>query len=156
MSRSHLVAPTMALFALLCATTAQAQEKHLKRSDLPPAVQKTADEQSRGATIRGYSSEVEGGKLEYEVQLTVNGHSRDVSIAPDGSVLEVEEEVAQAALPAAVREGLTKLAGAGTITRVESITKQGALVAYEAHVRTGSKRSEVQVGPDGKPLAHEQ
>ncbi len=57
---------------------------------------------------------------------------------------------------AAVREGLTKLAGAGTMTRVESITKQGALVAYEAHVRTGSKRSEIQVGPDGRPLAHEQ
>jgi hypothetical protein len=156
MKRSDLIAPAILLFALLGTTEAAAQDKHLKRSDLPPAVQKTADEQSRGATVRGYASEVEGGKLEYEVQLTVNGHSRDVSIAPDGSVLEVEEEVAQSALPAVVREGLQKLAGAGTITRVESITKQGALVAYEAQVRTGEKRSEVQVGPDGRPLAHEQ
>jgi len=156
MKRSDLIAPAILLFALLGTTEAVAQEKHLKRSDLPPAVQKTADEQSRGATVRGYASEVEGGKLQYEVQLTVNGHSRDVSIAPDGSVLEVEEEVAQSSLPAVVREGLQKLAGAGTITRVESITKQGALVAYEAQVRTGEKRSEVQVGADGRPLAHEQ
>ena len=156
MKPCNWIARAMLLCAFLCATQAQAQEKRLKRSDLPPAVQRTVDEQSKGASIRGYSSEVEGGKLEYEVQLTVNGHSRDVSIAPDGTVLEVEEQVALAELPAAVREGLNKLTGAGTITRVESITKRGTLVAYEAQVRTGSKRSEIQVGPDGQPLAHEQ
>ncbi|HKV70141.1 MAG TPA: hypothetical protein VJN62_02795 [Gemmatimonadales bacterium] len=138
------------VLVLVGATTARAQEKRLTRAALPTAVQKTADEQSRGATIRGYSSEVENGQLEYEVAMTVGGHSRDVSIAPDGSVLEVEEEVALAALPAAVREGLQKKAG-GRITKVESITKHGTLVAYEAQVH-----SEVQVGPDGQPLAHEE
>jgi hypothetical protein len=29
------------------------------------------------------------------------------------------------------------------------------LVAYEAQVLTGGKKSEIQVGPDGAPLAHE-
>jgi hypothetical protein len=29
-------------------------------------------------------------------------------------------------------------------------------VAYEAQVMTGGKKSEVQVGPDGKPLNHEE
>jgi hypothetical protein len=121
---------------------------------LPAAVQRTVDEQSRGATIRGYGSETEDGKLQYEVEMTVNGHSRDVLIAPDGTLLEIEEQVTIDSLPAAVREGLKQQAGAGSITNVESITKHGTLVAYEAHVRTGTKRSEVQVGPDGKPLAH--
>lgn len=74
----------------------------------------------------------------------MRGHSRDVAIAPDGSVLEVEEQVALDSLPAAVQEGLHKNTGAGTITRVESITKHGTLVGYEAQVRTGGKRSEVQ------------
>jgi hypothetical protein len=132
------------------------QERQLKKSDLPPAVQRTADAQSQGATVRSYSSEMERGKLEYEVALTVNGRSRDVSIAPDGSLLEIEDEVALAELPAAVRAGLEAKAAAGTITKVESITKHGTLVAYEAQVRTGGKRSEIQVGPDGQPLAHEQ
>ena len=53
-----------------------------------------------------------------------------------------------------VKAGLLQLAGSGKITKVESLTKRGVLVAYEAQVRTGVKRSEVQVGPDGKPLAH--
>jgi hypothetical protein len=55
-----------------------------------------------------------------------------------------------------VREGLQQRAGTGKIGKVESLTKRGTLVAYEAHVLTGTKRSEVQVGPDGKPLAHEE
>jgi len=147
---------TIAALVLTCglAAAATAQDKKLKRSDLPPAVGKTADAQSAGATVRGYSSETEDGQLEYEVALTVNGHGKDVAIAPDGTVLEVEEEVALDSLPAAVRAGLTQAAGAGKIGKVESLTKKGVLVAYEAHVLTGTKRSEVQVGPDGKPLAH--
>jgi len=139
---------------LVLAISAAGQEKRLKKSDLPRAVQKAAEEQSKGATIRGYSSEVENGKLQYEVETTANGHSRDVTIAPDGAILEVEDQVELASLPAPVREGLHAMAGAGTITKVESITKQGKLVAYEAQVRKAGKRSEIQVGPDGKPLSH--
>jgi uncharacterized membrane protein YkoI len=143
---------------LTCAITAQAsaQERRLKRSDLPPAVQKTADEQSNGATVQSYSSETEGGQLEYEVAMTVHGHSRDVSIAADGTILVIEEQVALDSLPAPVRAGLQQRAGSGKIIKVELLTKRGAIVAYEAQVRTGTKRSEIQVGPDGKPLAHEE
>ncbi len=156
MTRISLLLCAMIALVFLWGTTARAQEKKLKKSDLPAAVQKTADEQTKGATIRGYSSETEGGELQFEVATTFNGHSRDVTIAPDGTVLEIEEEVALAELPAGVREGLEKQAGAGKITKVESLTKQGKLVAYEAQVRTGVKRSEVQVDPDGKPLEHEE
>jgi hypothetical protein len=135
---------------------ARAQEKHVKRSDLPAAVQQTVAAQSRGATIRGYTSEVEGGQQEYEVALTVHGRSRDVTIAPDGSVIEVEDQVTLQSLPTEVRDSLVKKAGKGRITKVESLTKQGTLVAYEAQVRTGKQRSEIQVGPHGATLAHEQ
>jgi uncharacterized membrane protein YkoI len=132
----------------------RAQEKKLQRSELPPAVQKTVDEQSKGATVKGFSTEVEDGKKIYEVQLTVNGHGKDVSMDAQGHVLEIEEETSLESLPAAVRDGLTKAAGKATIRKVESLTKNGKLVAYEAAVKTGTKNSEVQVGPDGKKLAH--
>jgi uncharacterized membrane protein YkoI len=132
----------------------RAQEKKLQRSELPPAVQKTVDELSKGATVKGFSTEVEDGKKIYEVQLNVNGHGKDVSMDAQGHVLEIEEETSLESLPAAVRDGLTKAAGKGTIRKVESLTKNGKLVAYEAAVKTGTKNSEVQVGPDGKKLAH--
>ena len=132
----------------------RAQEKKLQRSELPPAVQKTVDELSKGATVKGFSTEVEDGKKIYEVQLTVNGHGKDVSMDAQGHVLEIEEETSLESLPAAVRDGLTKAAGKGTIRKVESLTKNGKLVAYEASVKTGTKNSEIQVGLDGKKLAH--
>jgi hypothetical protein len=139
---------------MLSTVIAPAQERRLKKSDLPAAVQKTADEQTKGATVHRYSSELEDGKLQYGVEMTVNGHSRDVSIAPDGGLLEIEEQVTYEALPPAVRDGLQKKAGRGKIIKVESLTKHGTLVAYEAQVRDGSRRREIQVGPDGKGLVH--
>jgi hypothetical protein len=153
MKLTTFITSTTVLLATF-AVNARGGEKPLQKSDLPGPVQKTADEQSKGATVRGYSSEVEKGVLEYEVALTVDGKARDVSIAPDGRILEVEQEIASDALPAAVREGLQNAAGAATITRVESLTKQGKLVAYEAQVVASGKHSEVQVGPDGKALGH--
>lgn len=142
--------------SVLLLVNSLAQEKHIKKSDLPAAVQKTVDEESKGAKVKGYAKEIENGKVEYEVELIVNGHSRDVSMDPQGNILEVEEEVSLDSLPSAVREGLQKRAGAGIIHKVESFTKHGALVAYEAQVLTNGKHSELQVGPDGKPLKHEE
>jgi hypothetical protein len=83
----------------------------------------------------------------------VNGHSRDVTIAPDGTVLEVEEQVEMAELPNPVRESLQSKAGSGKITKIESVTKGGKLVAYEAQVRRMGKHNEIQVDRDGKSLA---
>jgi hypothetical protein len=137
-------------------TTARAQEKKIKREELPPAVEKTVSEQIQGATIKGFSTEVEKGKRLYEVELTVNGHGKDISIDKDGKIVEVEEEVAIDSLPAEVKAGLTIAAGSGTITKIESLTKGGKLVAYEAVVKNGAKRSEIQVGPSGGKLAHEE
>ena len=51
---------SMVLLTGVLAVHAFAAAKALKKSDPPAAVQKAADEQSKNATIRGYSSEVRG------------------------------------------------------------------------------------------------
>ena len=58
--------------------------------------------------------------------------------------------------PSAVRRGLQDKAGKGKLVKVEILTKKDKLVAYEAKVLTNGKTSEVQVGPDGKALDHEE
>ena len=131
---------------------ASAQEKKIKREQLPPAVEKTVAAESQGATIKGFASEREHGQQFYEVSLNVNGHNKDILIDRNGQVVEVEEEVSFDSLPANVQDALKKRSGAGTITLVESLTKQGRLVAYEAHVKHGLRRWEIQVGPTGEKL----
>lgn len=145
------------LIAGLATLSLQAQEKKIARQQLPPAVEKAvAAEESKGATVKGFSTEVEKGQKLYEAELTENGHGKDVSMDAQRNVVEVEEEVSLDSLPAAVKDGLRKAAGSSSITKVESLTKKGKLVAYEAAVKNGNKRSEVQVGPDGEKLAHKE
>jgi hypothetical protein len=152
--KNYLV--TLAAGVVLLASGASAQEKKIKRSDLPPAVEKAVAAQSVGATIRGFSTEKENGQTLYEVEMTVSGHSKDVSMTADGSVFEVEEQVTLDSLSTEVKAGLQAKAGNRKILKVESLTKQGKLVAYEAKVETNGKKTEIQVGPDGKPLDHEE
>jgi len=154
MKTNHLAA--LLASGLLLAGTASAQEKKIKRSDLPPAVEKTVAAQSAGETIRGFSTEKEKGQILYEVEMTVNGHSKDISMTADGSIVEIEEQVSLDSLSPEVKAGLQAKAGKGKILKVESLTKKEKLVAYEAQVETNGKKSEVQVGPDGKPLDHEE
>lgn len=145
------------VFVAAClAGSAFAAERTIAKNDLPAAVQKTAEQQSAGSTVISYSKDREDGKLEYEVQMKVNGHSKDVTIAPDGRLLEIEEEVAKSDLSPEVAAALDRRAGNGKITKVEAMTKNGKLVAYEAQVVTGGKHSEVQVGPKGQMLSHEE
>jgi uncharacterized membrane protein YkoI len=141
---------------MLLAVSAIAQEKKIKRSELPAAVEKTVAEVSKGATVQGFNEEKENGKTTYEVEMVVNGHSKDVQIDVSGAVIEVEEQVSMDALPTEIKAGLQAKAGKGKIMKVESIRKKDKLVAYEAQIVTDGKKSEIQVGPDGKPLDHEE
>lgn len=149
MSRTEALVIAASIFLTVSAIS---QEKKITRAQLPPAVQAAVDAQSQGATVRGLSQETGNGLTFYEAELTVNGHSKDVLIDAQGNVVEVEEEVAVESLPVALRDALQAKAGKGKLVKVESLTKHGKLVAYEAQVTTNGKKSEIQVGPDGKPV----
>jgi uncharacterized membrane protein YkoI len=137
-----------ALAILLGAASLAAADKKIQAKDLPPAVQKAIPEETKGATIRGYAKEVEGGKTMYEVETTVNGHSRDLLFDATGRLVEAEEATTLDAVPAAVK--LT-LEARGKVLSVETVTK-GKAVTYEGVVEKNGKKSEVAVTADGKPI----
>ncbi|MEO6724229.1 MAG: hypothetical protein ABIU20_05375 [Blastocatellia bacterium] len=136
--------------SLTLAASAQDSEKKVKMKGMPPAVQATVKQQSEGATLRGLAKEVEGGKTFYEAELMVNDHRKDVLMDTDGKVVSIEEEVPLASVPAIIKAEIEKQAGKRKIQFVESITKDGAIVYYEAHVKSGIKSKEIKVGMDGK------
>jgi uncharacterized membrane protein YkoI len=133
----------MKLFLLLAAAA-------LTLKDLPPAVQKTVQEQTKGAEIKSISKETEDGKTHYEIETMLNGKHRDLSIDTKGALIEVEDEIAIGSEPAIVHAVFAKKATGGRIVTVETVTSGGALVAYEAEYldKNGRKR-EVRVKPDG-------
>jgi hypothetical protein len=71
-----MVAIVSVLLPAFAVAQEQDREKKIQRSDLPQAVEKTVVEQSKGATIKGFSQEAENGQTFYEVEMKVNGHSK--------------------------------------------------------------------------------
>jgi hypothetical protein len=149
MNKVRILVVTIAT-VLLTVSAANAADTKVTKAQLPAPVQKTVDEQTKGATILGFAIEEEKGKTFYEAATKVNGHTKDLLIDATGNVVEVEEEVAFDSLPKEVQDGLKKAAGIGKLGKVESLTKDGKLVGYEAVVQRGVKKSEVQVGPNGE------
>ena len=127
------------------------KETKVKMQDLPAAVQAAVKEQSKGATLRGLTKEVENGKTLYEAELRVDGHGKDVTFDADGKIVSVEEEVALESIPAAAREAIQKAVGKGKLLMLELVTEGGS-VFYEAHIRSGGKTSEVKVDASGKTV----
>lgn len=145
------LAPAL-LFSLVSpglGAAAPSVDKSIPLTDAPAAVRKTIADQMKGGTLRGLSEEADHGKTIYEAELTVEGRARDLLIDATGTVLEIEAVVEMSALPEAVRNGLVREAGRGSIARVEQVTR-GEKVSYEALVKeAGKKNREIVVGQDG-------
>ncbi len=125
-----------------------AQDKKVQLKNLPVAVQKAMQEQTKGATLVGFSEEREDGKVFYEAETKVNGRTRDLLFDSAGTLIEVEEGVVPSALPAAVQSSLNTH---GKVLKVESVTK-GSTVTYEAQVEKNGKKSEVVVDAKGNAI----
>jgi hypothetical protein len=123
--------------------------KSLAVKDLPPAVQKTVQEQTKGAEIKNISKETEKGVTQYEVETMVNGKHRDFNVDTKGGLVVVEEETAIDSIPAAARAAIQKKVGAGKLGMVETMTK-GADTMYEAaYTGKDGKKHAVLVKADG-------
>lgn len=59
----------------------------------------------------------------------VNSHTKDVTIDPQGDLLEMEEQVQPEAVSVNVLGGLRAQAAGGSITKIESLIKHDKIVA---------------------------
>jgi uncharacterized membrane protein YkoI len=140
---------TIALSALATGgVLAQDSEKKVNMQDLPAAVQKAVKGYSKEAKIRGLATEMDNGKTVYEAELTVAGHSKDVTFDADGHVVSIEEETTLANIPAAARDAIQRAAGKARVTEVEAVTERGKTF-YEAQIKRAGKKSEVKVDAAG-------
>jgi hypothetical protein len=123
--------------------------KSLAVKDLPTAVQKTVQEQTKGAEIKNISKETEKGVTQYEVETMVNGKHRDFNVDTKGGLVVVEEETAIDSIPAAAKAAIEKKVGADKLGMVETVTK-GTTTLYEAaYTGKDGKKHAVLVKPDG-------
>ena len=124
-------------------------DQKISLSKLPPAVRATVEAESKGATIKGISSEKEKGKTVYELETLVSGRTRDLMIDSAGKVYVVEEQLDVDKAPAPVRAALE---AKGKIVTLESVMQDGK-TTYEGQVQTkAGKKIAVEVDASGKPI----
>src|SRR5438309_218489 len=111
------------------ALVAAAAEKSLRQQDLPPAVQKSIQEQAKGAEIKNIAKELEKGQTQYDVETIVNGKHRDITVDTKGAVIVVEEETSLDSIPAAAKATILKKSGEGNIVMIETVS-MGIVTCY--------------------------
>ncbi len=137
------------ILSLVAAGALALAAKSLAVKDLPPAVQKTVQEQANGAEIKNISKETEKGVTQYEVETIVNGKHRDFNVDTKGGLVVVEEETAIDTIPAAAKAAILKKVGDGKLGMVETVTKGSATMYEAAYTTKAGKKLEVLVKPDG-------
>jgi uncharacterized membrane protein YkoI len=146
-----LVLLLMGIPALIVQSLASAQEKKLDPKELPAPVLSAFKAAYPAAKITGASSEKENGKTTYEIESTDGKTKRDLAYTADGKVMEIEETIEMAAVPAEVKGALDKACPKGKVEKAEKVT-EGKVVKYEFQVTEGKKKIEVAFDPAGKIL----
>lgn len=128
---------------------AAAPAKKLALKDLPPAVQKTIQDESKGAEIKNIGKETEHGVVQYEVETMLNGKHRDFNVDTKGKLLLVEEETTIDSIPAAAKAAILKKIADGKLGRVELFKRGGETMYEAAYTSKDGKKHSVLVKADG-------
>jgi hypothetical protein len=151
MSGSIRTGALAVVFFSAIAVIAQADEEKIALDKVPAKVMKAVKNKFPKAEIKEATKEVEDGKTTFEIGLKLDGHGIDVALKEDGTILEVEKEIAIADLPKVVADAVKARYPNGEVKKAEEIEK-GEKTTYEVIVADNGKNQEVAIGADGKIL----
>jgi uncharacterized membrane protein YkoI len=160
----HLVrlgAGTLAALILL-ATVARADDKPEKIAPdkLPKAIMDAIMARFPKAEITSAEKEKEGDKVVYDIELKHEGRKYEMDIQEDGTVLEIEKEIALKDVPKAITEAIEAKYPKSTVKEVMEVNKvkgkEETPIHYEVTLKTAEgKEMEVIVSLDGKSVKTE-
>lgn len=137
-----------------------AEKCHDKKTSLAAEAEKSLMEKYPDSSIKEVEKDEEEFKV-FEVELTLkDGKELDVTLAPDGTVMETESEIEASALPF---DASTIVPNGGEIKEVESevtyaVLKPVALsqpkTTYNLEIMVDGQKVELEVSSDGKVLSH--
>ena len=143
---------------ILCAATYAEKDKDIT---LPDAVAVAVKVLFPQAQVKEAKLDEEGLKV-YEVELEENGEGvAEVTVAPDGTIIEVETEVGAGDLPQAVRDAVSKAMEGTEIKEAEKevtyavvklVPLSRSRTSYEVELVKDGKEWEIEVAGDGTIL----
>jgi len=156
------LAGTVLALSSLYIVMARAEDKAEKipLDKVPKAVMDAIKGRFPGAGISSVEKEKEGDKIVYDIELKHNGRKFEMDILEDGTILEVEKEVALKDVPDAVKKAVRDKYPQAMIKEVMEVNKvkdkQETPDRYEVTIETAEKKTmEVVVSLDGKMVKGE-
>jgi uncharacterized membrane protein YkoI len=148
------------LVLLAAVAGADDKDKKISLDEAPKAVQDAIKARFPGADVTSIEKENEGGKVVYDVELKHKGRKYEMDIQEDGTIIEIEKEIAARDLPEAVSKGIEARYPRATLKEVMEVYKvrgkDEKLAEYEVTLETADKKTvEVKVSLDGKTVKGE-
>jgi len=135
---------------------ANAGERELSRHQVPKAVIDAFEKAYPNAKPTEFEKETFEGKTAYEVEYKENGIEYGLVYSADGTLLQKEEEIDGKSLPEPVAQAVKKAHPKAEIKEVEKLMKpDGTLTGYEVEIKTGGKKTELELDTNGKILKTE-
>ena len=132
------------------AKTAQAvgeAERQVTETQVPAAALAALRELAAGAEITEFAEEIEFGHTFYEGSWkSRSGENMDVLVTQAGDLVEIEEQIDNAGVPAAVRKMARKAAG----KNAELFFEKKTMILYEVKFQKKDSRHELLLAPDGR------
>ena len=144
---------------VMLAATALAGEK-VPLDKVPKAVQDAVKARFPKAEITSIEKETNEGKVVYDIELKSEGRKYEMDIQEDGTVLEIEKEVAAKDVPEAVSKAIEAKYPKSKVKEVMEVNKVKGKEEkpdhYEVTLETADgKKLEVIVSLDGKSVKEE-
>ena len=131
---------------VLAAGAGKTGEERVTLDKLPAAVKATVLKETTGGKITEIDREQEHGVVSYKVEWIRDGVEREVTVTEDGAVLELEETVKIAQVPAAVRKVIAQRFGPGAKVEIE----KKLVVLYEVEGKVNGRERELVILPTGR------
>jgi biopolymer transport protein ExbD len=130
--------------------SASADETKIPLDQVPTAVKDAVKKKFPDAKMEEAEKEVKEGKTTFELLIKKDGKKITVSLKEDGTILEIEKEIAAKDLPEAVASAVKSKYPSGTVKKAEEVTVDEK-VTYEVIVaQEGKKNREIALDKTGK------
>jgi uncharacterized membrane protein YkoI len=149
--------------SLMLGTMSRAEDEKAKKIPLdraPKAVRDAIHGRFPGALVNSLEKETENGKVVYDVELKQKGRKYEMDIQEDGTIIEIEKEIALKDVSPAVLRAVKAKFPKAVIKEVMEVNKvkgkEEKPVHYEITIQTADKKQqEVVVSLDGKSIKKE-
>jgi hypothetical protein len=160
MRRQMLVAVIAAGGLAMLSVGGRAADEKVPLDKVPEKISAAINGRFPGAELKSVEKENEDGKIMFDIELTQKGRKYEMDVKEDGTIVEIEKEVAAKDFAAACASIVKKNYPKATIKEIMEVNQvegtKETPIHYEVVLEEQGKKSfEVVVSLDGKSAAPE-